>query len=75
MRHETGGNATVRGPPRSLSERHTQGATFCPQFIIIQHPSLAAAATGRSGTFLGRPVFVAAERAQPSNHNRKHNQR
>ena len=74
MRQETAGNATVRGPPLGpLGERHPPGATCCPQFIIIHHPSLAAAAAGRSGTFLDRPVFVAADRVQPSNHNRKNN--
>ena len=67
MRHETAGNAPVRGPPLG----RCASADMLPQFIIIHHTSLAAAAEGRSGTFPDRPVFVAADRAQPSNHNPK----
>ena len=75
MSHETAGNATARGPP-PIAERATPaGGEFRPQFTIIHHTSWAAAAVGRSGTFPGRPVFVAADPAQPSNHNRKNNKR
>ena len=75
MSHETAGNATARGPP-PIAERATPaGGEIRPQFTIIHHTSWAAAAVGRSGTFPGRPVFVAADPAQPSNHNRKNNKR
>ena len=48
MSHETAGNATVRGPPRSLGERHPQGATFCPQFTIQAGLQQLRADPGRS---------------------------
>ena len=71
MSKETAGNAMARGPPSGRWASVTRrGRHAAPQFIIIHHASLAAAAEGRSGTFLDRPVFVAADRAQPSNHNR-----
>ena len=72
MRHETAGNATVRGPPPIAGRAPPAGGNIPP---LIHHTSLAAAAAGRPGTFPGRPVFVAADRAQPSNHNRKNNKR
>ena len=72
MRHETAGNATARGPPPIAGRALPAGGDKLPP---IHHPSLAAAAAGRPGTFPDRPVFVAADPAQPSNHNRKNNQR
>ena len=75
MRPETAGNATVRGPPQGRWARVTRGGDVLPQFTIIHHPSLTAAVAGRSGTFPGRPVFVAADPAQPANHNRNNNRR
>ena len=72
MSHETAGNATARGPPPTAERATPAGGDILPP---IHHTSWAAAAAGRSGTFPGRPVFVVADPAQPSNYNRKNNKR